>query len=211
MSSILMILALTMGLDPEAGATASRADDNPIVVIDTSMGPITVALDAKNSPKTTENFLRYVDDKFFDGLTFHRVIPGFMIQGGGLDENLREKEEGKRPPIRNEHGNGLNNDKGTIAMARPASSSSTIRTMRSSTREQGTPFSARSSTGWTWSTRSPACARAPSARRTEGVRWAMSRSIRSSSRAFGGRTRVSGSWGGKTRPGGTLDRPRRGL
>jgi peptidyl-prolyl cis-trans isomerase A (cyclophilin A) len=118
MSSILMILALTMGLDPEAGATASRADDNPIVVIDTSMGPITVALDAKNSPKTTENFLRYVDDKFFDGLTFHRVIPGFMIQGGGLDENLREKEEGKRPPIRNEHGNGLNNDKGTIAMAR---------------------------------------------------------------------------------------------
>jgi peptidyl-prolyl cis-trans isomerase A (cyclophilin A) len=116
MSSILMILALATG--PEAGATASRADDNPIVVIDTSMGPITVALDAKNSPNTTENFLRYVDDKFFDGLTFHRVIPGFMVQGGGLDENLKEKEEGKRAPIRNEHGNGLTNDRGTIAMAR---------------------------------------------------------------------------------------------
>ncbi len=118
MSSILMILALALGLGPEAGATASRADDNPIVVIDTSMGPITVALDAKNSPKTTENFLRYVDDKYFDGLTFHRVIPGFMIQGGGRDENLKEKEEGKRAPIRNEHGNGLTNDRGTIAMAR---------------------------------------------------------------------------------------------
>jgi peptidyl-prolyl cis-trans isomerase A (cyclophilin A) len=118
MSSILMILALATGLGPEAGATASRADDNPIVVIDTSMGPITVELDAKNSPKTTENFLRYVDDKYYDGLIFHRVISGFMIQGGGLDENLREKEEGKRPPIRNEHGNGLTNDRGTIAMAR---------------------------------------------------------------------------------------------
>ncbi len=62
------------------------------------MGPITVALDAKNAPKTTENFLKYVNEKFFDGLTFHRVIPGFMIQGGGFDEQLKEKEEGKRAP-----------------------------------------------------------------------------------------------------------------
>ena len=82
------------------------------------MGEITVELDAEKAPITTENFLKYVDDKFFDGLTFHRVIPGFMIQGGGFDEQLRPKEQGLRAPIRNESGNGLTNARGTIAMAR---------------------------------------------------------------------------------------------
>jgi peptidyl-prolyl cis-trans isomerase A (cyclophilin A) len=118
MSSILMILTLVLGLGPGPDATAARADDNPIVVIDTSMGEITVALDPKSAPKTTENFLKYVDDKFYDGLTFHRVIPGFMIQGGGFDEQMKQKQEGLRAPIANEHGNGLTNDRGTISMAR---------------------------------------------------------------------------------------------
>ncbi len=122
MRRILILLALTLApgliLGLEALATAAADDDKPVVVIDTSLGKITVELDAKNAPKTTENFLKYVDAKFYDGLAFHRVIPGFMIQGGGLDANLKEKEEGKRAPIRNESGNGLTNDRGTIAMAR---------------------------------------------------------------------------------------------
>ena len=82
------------------------------------MGEITIELDAEKAPITTENFLKYVDDKFFDGLIFHRVIPGFMIQGGGFDEQMKQKQEGLRAPIRNESGNGLTNDRGTIAMAR---------------------------------------------------------------------------------------------
>ncbi|MHB1558986.1 MAG: peptidylprolyl isomerase [Isosphaeraceae bacterium] len=115
----LILLALFLGLGALAAPqSASAADDNPIVVIDTSMGKITVELDAKNAPKSTENFLKYVDARFYDGLVFHRVIPGFMIQGGGFDGGLKQKEEGVRAPIRNENGNGLKNERGTIAMAR---------------------------------------------------------------------------------------------
>jgi peptidyl-prolyl cis-trans isomerase A (cyclophilin A) len=122
MSSTLMILAMALGLGlplgPGAGSAVAQADDkHPVVLMDTSMGEIAIELDAEKAPITTENFLKYVDDKFFDGLTFHRVIPGFMIQGGGFDEQLREKE-GKRAPIRNESGNGLVNARGTISMAR---------------------------------------------------------------------------------------------
>ncbi len=91
---------------------------NPVVVIDTSMGPITVELNAAKAPGTVDNFLKYVDSGFYNGLVFHRVIPGFMIQGGGMDENLREKTAGLRPPIKNEYGNGLENERGTISMAR---------------------------------------------------------------------------------------------
>ena len=123
MSTTLMILALAFGLGlslgPGAGPADAQADDkHPVVVMDTSMGEIAIELDAEKAPITTENFLKYVDDKFFDGLTFHRVIPGFMIQGGGFDEQLQQKEQGLRAPIRNESGNGLTNTRGTIAMAR---------------------------------------------------------------------------------------------
>jgi peptidyl-prolyl cis-trans isomerase A (cyclophilin A) len=65
-----------------------------------------------------DNFLKYVDSGFFDGLVFHRVIPGFMIQGGGMDAAMNEKMEGQRAPIRNEASNGLSNKRGTICMAR---------------------------------------------------------------------------------------------
>jgi cyclophilin family peptidyl-prolyl cis-trans isomerase len=123
MSTTLMILALAFGLGlslgPGAGSAGAQADDkHPVIVMDTSMGEITVELDAEKAPITTENFLKYVDDKFFDGLTFHRVIPGFMIQGGGFNEQLQQKEQGLRASIRNESGNGLMNARGTIAMAR---------------------------------------------------------------------------------------------
>jgi peptidyl-prolyl cis-trans isomerase A (cyclophilin A) len=121
MSTTLMILTLALGLGLSLGADAAGAqadDKHPVVVIETSMGDITVELDAEKAPITTKNFLDYVDDKFFDGLTFHRVIPRFMIQGGGFDEQMNQKRQGLRAPIRNESGNGLTNVKGTIAMAR---------------------------------------------------------------------------------------------
>jgi peptidyl-prolyl cis-trans isomerase A (cyclophilin A) len=121
MSTTLMILALALGLGLSLGADAAGAqadDKHPVVVIETSMGEITVELDADKAPITTKNFLDYVDDKFFDALTFHRVIPSFMIQGGGFDEQMNQKRQGLRAPIRNESGNGLTNTRGTIAMAR---------------------------------------------------------------------------------------------
>jgi len=121
MSSSLLIILVVLGFGAcmATDAGAAQADDNhPVVVLDTTAGPITVELDREKAPKTVDNFLKYVDDKFFDNLIFHRVISGFMIQGGGFDTQLREKEEGKRAPIRNESGNGLSNSRGTIAMAR---------------------------------------------------------------------------------------------
>ena len=116
---ITLILGLGAGLTLNVGSAAAQADEkHPVVVLDTSMGEITIELDPEKAPKTVENFLKYVDDKFYDNLIFHRVIPGFMIQGGGVDASMNEKQQGKRAPIRNESGNGLSNLRGTIAMAR---------------------------------------------------------------------------------------------
>jgi peptidyl-prolyl cis-trans isomerase A (cyclophilin A) len=110
--------ALLFGLCVAATTAVAAADpaDSPMVVLDTTAGPITVQLDRTKAPITVDNFLKYVDSGFFDGLIFHRVIPGFMIQGGGMNEQLQEKATGT--PIRNESGNGLSNRRGTIAMAR---------------------------------------------------------------------------------------------
>jgi peptidyl-prolyl cis-trans isomerase A (cyclophilin A) len=83
----------------------------------TSKGTFTVQLFEKQAPITCQNFLQYVDDSYFDGTIFHRVIAGFMIQGGGLDANLKTKP-GQRAPIKNEANNGLKNKRGTLAMAR---------------------------------------------------------------------------------------------
>jgi peptidyl-prolyl cis-trans isomerase A (cyclophilin A) len=99
-------------------AGAAEGDDNPQVVFDTTAGPITIELDRVKAPITVENFLKYVDSGYYDNLTFHRVIPGFMIQGGGLDDQMREKTEGARPPIKNEASNGVSNKRGTLSMAR---------------------------------------------------------------------------------------------
>lgn len=89
---------------------------NPVVVLDTSHGKITIELNEEKAPVTVKNFLEYVDEKFYDGKIFHRVIADFMIQGGGLDIDMKEKET--RAPIKNESANGLSNKRGTIAMAR---------------------------------------------------------------------------------------------
>ena len=93
--------------------------ENTKVLIETSLGNITVELFEKEAPVTVANFLAYVDDNYYAGTIFHRVIKGFMIQGGGLDADLRDVPS-KRAPIKNEAGNGLSNKVGTIAMARTA-------------------------------------------------------------------------------------------
>ncbi|MEB4591773.1 peptidylprolyl isomerase [Candidatus Thiothrix sp. Deng01] len=87
------------------------------ILIETNKGDIKVELDAAKAPKTVANILAYVNEGFYDGTIFHRVIPGFMIQGGGMTSDMREKAD-KRPPIENEADNGLKNDRGTLAMAR---------------------------------------------------------------------------------------------
>jgi len=89
---------------------------NPMVLISTSQGDIKVELYEDKAPITVKNFLTYVNDKFYDGTVFHRVIPDFMIQGGGMDKDMNQKAT--KPPIKNEAGNGLKNEVGTIAMAR---------------------------------------------------------------------------------------------
>ncbi|HEX3152900.1 MAG TPA: peptidylprolyl isomerase [Gemmataceae bacterium] len=96
-------------------ATAVQAA-NPVIVIETSKGDIKVELYEDKSPITVKNFLTYVDEKHFDGLTFHRVIKDFMIQGGGYD--TAQKERRTHEPIKNESGNGVLNKRGYIAMAR---------------------------------------------------------------------------------------------
>jgi cyclophilin family peptidyl-prolyl cis-trans isomerase len=99
-----------------SGAVGASAQDNPVVVMETTLGNITIELLADAAPITVENFVQYANDGFFAGTVFHRVIPGFMIQGGGLTANLSEKTT--RAPIRNEADNGVTNARGTISMAR---------------------------------------------------------------------------------------------
>ena len=99
-----------------AAAQETPPPSNPQVVLETSKGTITVELNAEKAPKSVENFLAYVESGFFDGTIFHRVMPNFMIQGGGFTPDLQKK--GTRDPIYNEAKNGLKNERGTLAMAR---------------------------------------------------------------------------------------------
>lgn len=97
-------------------AGSVMAQEAPRVKLATSAGDIVVELNPAKAPKTVENFLQYVNSKHYDGTVFHRVIDGFMIQGGGFDADLQQRPT--RAPIPLEAGNGLKNDRGTIAMAR---------------------------------------------------------------------------------------------
>ncbi len=90
--------------------------ENPIVLLETTSGDILIELYPDKAPETVKNFLQYVDDGFYNNTIFHRVIPGFMIQGGGMGARMDEKET--REPIKNEADNGVKNERGTIAMAR---------------------------------------------------------------------------------------------
>jgi peptidyl-prolyl cis-trans isomerase A (cyclophilin A)/peptidyl-prolyl cis-trans isomerase B (cyclophilin B) len=96
--------------------SSSAIAANPQIEIRTSMGPIVLELDAEKAPQTVDNFLQYVKSGHYEGTIFHRVIPGFMIQAGGMTADMREKPT--RGAIKNEAGNGLRNAVGTIAMAR---------------------------------------------------------------------------------------------
>jgi cyclophilin family peptidyl-prolyl cis-trans isomerase len=101
---------------PESKPAAETPDANPRVLLKTSMGNITIELFQKEAPVSTRNFLAYVDKKFYDATIFHRVINGFMIQGGGFDKTMRQK--GTLDAIENEATNGMKNKRGTLAMAR---------------------------------------------------------------------------------------------
>ncbi len=96
--------------------SASALAANPQVELRTSMGSIVLELEADKAPQTVENFIQYVKAGHYDGTIFHRVIPGFMVQGGGFTPEMREKPT--RGGIKNEAGNGLRNTVGTVAMAR---------------------------------------------------------------------------------------------
>jgi cyclophilin family peptidyl-prolyl cis-trans isomerase len=127
MKRLLALLSLaTLTLIAGCGEERAAAK-NPVVVVETSMGKIKIELFADKAPGTVKNFLRYVDDKFYDGTVFHRVIEDFMIQGGGFETGMQDvqsarefkaKEKKTRGPIKNEASNGLSNVRGTVAMAR---------------------------------------------------------------------------------------------
>jgi cyclophilin family peptidyl-prolyl cis-trans isomerase len=89
---------------------------DPVVDVTTNLGTFTIQLDPARAPKSVENILAYVDASFYDGTIFHRVIPTFMVQGGGYDQAYMRKET--RAPVQNEADNGLKNTRGTVAMAR---------------------------------------------------------------------------------------------
>jgi len=108
---------LMMMLTLAAAGPGVRAErSHPLVKLETSLGDITLELYPDKAPATVANFLQYVKDGFYDGTIFHRVKNGFMIQGGGFDADMRQKQT--RPPIVNEADNGLANDAYTVAMAR---------------------------------------------------------------------------------------------
>ena len=99
-----------------AGSVARGQAQKPVVALDTSLGVIHIEMEPEKAPATVKNFLDYVDDGFFDGVIFHRVIPGFMIQGGGFEPGMKQKKV--KAPIKNEATNGLKNSRGTLSMAR---------------------------------------------------------------------------------------------
>ena len=107
---------LTLTVVSLSALSTARAQEPVMVALDTSEGMIVLELDAAKAPKSVANFVNYVKKGHFKDTVFHRVIPNFMIQGGGMDKDLKERDT--EAPIRNEGGNGLKNDKYTVAMAR---------------------------------------------------------------------------------------------
>lgn len=119
LAGVSLALFLLQAPVPPAPAvtTPSRpGPDGPVVVLETSMGTIRIGLHQGKAPISTANFLQYVKARHYDGTIFHRVIPTFMVQGGGMNPDMTEKPS--KPPIKNESRNGLRNARGTVAMAR---------------------------------------------------------------------------------------------
>ncbi len=123
-----LVAGIAVGADATTTATTQRSADmattgttdglHPRVAIETTLGTITLQLDGEKAPISTLNFIDYAESGYYEGTIFHRVIPNFMVQGGGLWPDMNEKSEGLRPGIRNEWKNGVKNEKGTVAMAR---------------------------------------------------------------------------------------------
>ena len=111
-----LMIASSVLLPLTAQAQGGNPPAQPVVVLETSLGKITLQLDAVKAPQTVANFLGYVDQGFYNGTIFHRVIPRFMVQGGGFTADMQQKTTA--PPVSNESQNGLHNERGTIAMAR---------------------------------------------------------------------------------------------
>lgn len=139
--SVLMCLFIAI-----LGNTA-MSETNPRVQLETSKGNIVITLDAEKAPNTVENFLTYTNSGHYDGTIFHRVIPSFMIQGGGFDANMKQKPT--NDPIKNEANNGLKNVKGSIAMARTsAPHSATAQFFINVVDNPNLNFSSESPQGW---------------------------------------------------------------
>jgi cyclophilin family peptidyl-prolyl cis-trans isomerase len=117
LASLLIASALPLAALAQAPSSCSPKGNAPMKVkLTTSMGPIVIQLDKEKAPISAENFVKYVEAGHYDGTIFHRVIDGFMIQGGGFTKDMRQKPT--QPPIKNESTNGLKNDNYTVAMAR---------------------------------------------------------------------------------------------
>lgn len=128
-------------------ASVGIAGDNPKIAMETSKGKIVIELYTDKAPQTVNNFLTYVDTGFYDGTIFHRVIPGFMIQGGGFSAEMKQKQT--RPPVKNEADNGLRNERGTIAMARtPNPHSATAQFFINTANNEFLNFKNKSPQGW---------------------------------------------------------------
>ncbi|MDB9996201.1 peptidylprolyl isomerase [Gammaproteobacteria bacterium] len=116
-TAVAVILFLSPSDQNDQTTYYPQEDQMSLVTISTSAGDIHLELDAENAPITVANFLQLAKDGYYNGTIFHRIIDGFMVQGGGLDENMAPKPTGTEP-IQNEANNGLKNDRGTLAMAR---------------------------------------------------------------------------------------------
>ena len=112
----ILLLAAAVNLSPAEPQGAAAVKPKPRVTLETSQGNIVIELDPEKAPISSQNFVNYASSGHYNGTIFHRVISGFMIQGGGFTADMTQKET--RSPIKNESNNGLKNDRGTIAMAR---------------------------------------------------------------------------------------------
>lgn len=144
MKKILLLLLACLLFCP---FTAEAGDKPQRVRLETSQGDIVIELDSKRAPQTVNNFLGYARDDFYNGTIFHRVIKGFMIQGGGLTVDMQKKAT--RAPVMNEADNGLKNDRGTVAMARTsAPHSATAQFFINTVNNDFLNFRAKTQAGW---------------------------------------------------------------
>jgi cyclophilin family peptidyl-prolyl cis-trans isomerase len=142
-----MKIALLSALSVLAAVTPVAAAENPKVIMDTTKGQLVIELYPDKAPETVKNFLAYVDAGFYNGTIFHRVMPNFMVQGGGFTPDMQQKST--RPPIKIESDNGLKNLRGTLAMARTQDpNSATAQFFINSVDNGFLNFTAKTDKGW---------------------------------------------------------------